>query len=126
MRQLDGGVDDLGVDGRDGKADFALVISGYAARQLAPCLARIGGFINAGARPAIQQGGHVSKPLVHGGIQYVRVARVKMHLIGPRVRVRALENEVPAFTAVGALVDAPLTTGGPERCLLYTSPSPRD
>ncbi len=114
--ELDRGVEDVGLLGRDREPDLAEGAFGQALRQPPPAEAAVGRGVDAGLRPAVDQGGHRSVVLPGGGIETVGVPRVHDQ-VGHAGPLAAAEDLGPGGPAVGRTEEAAVAARRPQRAL---------
>ena len=113
---LDGRVDGARVEVADREADLAHVLGRQPAGELHPGLPPVRRLEDARLRTAVHEGRDGAVLLVQRGVEHVRVARVRDHLVRARVRP-GCQDLPPGRAAVGGLVDAALAARRPERAL---------
>jgi hypothetical protein len=111
--ELDERVQHARVGLRHGDADAALVLTGDPAHELGPAVAPVRALVDAAPGPAAVEAPAAPEPLVHRGVDLVRVRLVPVEVHGARVLVD-VEHLLPALAAVGGTVDAPVLAGRPQ------------
>ncbi len=114
--RLDRGVEDVGIDRRDGQADPPLVAGGKSLVDLPPGRSRIGRAVQSRLGAAVDQGPDMPPPLIGRGIKQVGIPRIE-HDVGHAGVGADGQDGLPRLAAVGRLVEPSIAARHPERPL---------
>ena len=113
---LDDGINTVGIGRRQRQPYTPHIHRRQAVFQFAPTLAAIGTFVDGGARAAVYQRPHMTTALIGGGQHNIRVTGVHDH-IGASGHLIHAQHFLPAFTAVGGMIQPAVAAVVPQRAL---------